>query len=199
VSVDPLVDETGQPYAYTGDDPVNGKDPSGRDTLGFCGAASVQVALIGGSFDECLTRTIDASGEDDIGLVGTVGGSVGVGADASLGGAIQVTNANSLQQLSGLFYYTTVGGEVGGGGNVIVSWNPSGTVVGIEIGLAAGLGVSGGIGASDTWVNQLNGILSANIGRGIWDLLGGVGDLSLQGLIHEAQEIAQSKSQSKNC
>jgi hypothetical protein len=27
--VDPLVDETGQPYAYTGDDPVNGVDPSG--------------------------------------------------------------------------------------------------------------------------------------------------------------------------
>jgi uncharacterized protein RhaS with RHS repeats len=31
VSVDPLVDETGQPYAYTGDDPVNGVDPNGLD------------------------------------------------------------------------------------------------------------------------------------------------------------------------
>jgi hypothetical protein len=29
LSVDPLVDETGQPYAYTGDDPVNESDPSG--------------------------------------------------------------------------------------------------------------------------------------------------------------------------
>jgi RHS repeat-associated protein len=29
LSVDPLVDETGQPYAYTGDDPVNRVDPSG--------------------------------------------------------------------------------------------------------------------------------------------------------------------------
>ena len=28
LSVDPLVDETGQPYAYTGDDPVNGVDPA---------------------------------------------------------------------------------------------------------------------------------------------------------------------------
>jgi hypothetical protein len=27
--VDPLVAETGQPYAFTGDDPVNGTDPSG--------------------------------------------------------------------------------------------------------------------------------------------------------------------------
>ncbi len=29
LSVDPLVDETDQPYAYTGGDPVNGTDPSG--------------------------------------------------------------------------------------------------------------------------------------------------------------------------
>ncbi len=29
LSVDPLVDETGQPYAYTGDDPVDGVDPMG--------------------------------------------------------------------------------------------------------------------------------------------------------------------------
>jgi hypothetical protein len=29
LSVDPLVDATGEPYAYTGDDPVNGVDPLG--------------------------------------------------------------------------------------------------------------------------------------------------------------------------
>ena len=29
LSVDPLVDETGQAYAYTGDDPVDGADPMG--------------------------------------------------------------------------------------------------------------------------------------------------------------------------
>ena len=29
LSLDPLVDETGQSYAYTGDDPVDGVDPSG--------------------------------------------------------------------------------------------------------------------------------------------------------------------------
>ena len=32
LSVDPLVGETGQPYAYTGDDPVNGTDPWGLYT-----------------------------------------------------------------------------------------------------------------------------------------------------------------------
>ncbi|HUC03956.1 MAG TPA: RHS repeat-associated core domain-containing protein, partial [Acidimicrobiales bacterium] len=33
LSVDSLVDETGQPYAYTGDDPVNGVDPLGLCTV----------------------------------------------------------------------------------------------------------------------------------------------------------------------
>jgi hypothetical protein len=32
--VDPLVNETGQPYAYTGDDPVNGVDPGGLKCVG---------------------------------------------------------------------------------------------------------------------------------------------------------------------
>jgi hypothetical protein len=31
--VDPLLDETGQPYAYTGDDPVNAVDPSGESGI----------------------------------------------------------------------------------------------------------------------------------------------------------------------
>jgi hypothetical protein len=31
VSVDPMVNETNQPYAYAGDDPVNGVDPMGLD------------------------------------------------------------------------------------------------------------------------------------------------------------------------
>jgi uncharacterized protein RhaS with RHS repeats len=34
LSVDPLVAETGQPFAYADDDPVNGSDPSGLITCG---------------------------------------------------------------------------------------------------------------------------------------------------------------------
>jgi RHS repeat-associated protein len=34
LNVDPLVHETGQPYAYTGDDPVNAIDPLGMITCG---------------------------------------------------------------------------------------------------------------------------------------------------------------------
>jgi len=34
LTVDPLVDETGEPYAYTGGDPVNATDPSGNMVVG---------------------------------------------------------------------------------------------------------------------------------------------------------------------
>ena len=34
ISVDPLVSETGQPFSYADDDPVNGSDPSGLDFFG---------------------------------------------------------------------------------------------------------------------------------------------------------------------
>jgi RHS repeat-associated protein len=38
LSVDPLVAETGQPYAFTGDDPLNATDPDGM--MGTCGGQS---------------------------------------------------------------------------------------------------------------------------------------------------------------
>ena len=37
LSVDPLVEETGEPYAYVGDNPINGTDPSGRIFVGALG------------------------------------------------------------------------------------------------------------------------------------------------------------------
>jgi hypothetical protein len=52
--VDPLVDETGQPYAYTGDDPVNGTDPMGLFCLlgtnpgGGCRGASEAKSAVNG-------------------------------------------------------------------------------------------------------------------------------------------------------
>ena len=49
-------------------------------------------------------------------------------------------------------------------------WNLSFSVVGIEFGPSFGLGANGAVGTSYTWVRQFNGIISANIARGIWDL-----------------------------
>lgn len=50
ISVDPLVDETGQPYAYTGDDPVNGTDPTGAISAGtICGMDGIKSAACKGA------------------------------------------------------------------------------------------------------------------------------------------------------
>jgi hypothetical protein len=48
LTVDPLVDETGQPYAYTDDDPVNAVDPNGLDCGPFSFACSAYDATAGG-------------------------------------------------------------------------------------------------------------------------------------------------------
>jgi hypothetical protein len=48
-----MVNETGQPYAYTGDDPVNGVDPLGLQSL--CGGGI--LGLIGSYIPEtCLAQ-----------------------------------------------------------------------------------------------------------------------------------------------
>jgi hypothetical protein len=170
LSVDPDVAETGQPYAYTGDDPVNAVDPKGLDTVGICAGASGELGILNVSAGDCLDRTIDQSGEDDIGLVGTIGSGVGAGANGSVGVYYQISNATNLQELKGPFYYATIGGEVGGGATVTVFWNSSLSIYGIEVGVSAGLGADGAVGQSLTWVDQFYGTISANIARGVWDV-----------------------------
>jgi RHS repeat-associated protein len=85
LNVDPLVHETGQPYAYTGDDPVNAIDPLGMITCGGwlswvpgCGTATaIQHALSGvaraawpnhfGSFLEGVDFSMEAIGAAGLG------------------------------------------------------------------------------------------------------------------------------------
>ena len=45
MSVDPELAETGQPYAYAADDPVNATDPTGRLTAGICGSLTIDVGV----------------------------------------------------------------------------------------------------------------------------------------------------------
>jgi hypothetical protein len=49
LTVDPLVDQTGQPYAYTGGDPVNATDPTGNDFVGHLGNSSGGGPLLPGA------------------------------------------------------------------------------------------------------------------------------------------------------
>jgi hypothetical protein len=195
VSVDPLVDETGQAYAYTGDDPANAADPSGLATVGICAGGGAELGPVNVGGGGCLTRTIDSSGEDDIGLTGTIGAGGGEGANASVGAYYQVSNATNLQELKGAFYYATVGGEIGGGATVTVFWNSSLSVYGIEVGGSAGLGANGAAGLSTTWVNQFYGTISANIARGVWDSMSP--QLALGSLLAKAWAEVHSNSSAK--
>jgi hypothetical protein len=53
-----MVDETGQPYAYTGDDPVNGTDP-----LGLRGGLSASQQARFAGLLESLSSTYAVNGE----------------------------------------------------------------------------------------------------------------------------------------
>ena len=67
MSVDPLVDETGQPYAYTGDDPVNAVDPSGRITcpkfIPGCGTVTDAQNAISGAVQAAVKAVVDHASE----------------------------------------------------------------------------------------------------------------------------------------
>jgi RHS repeat-associated protein len=57
LTVDPMADETGQPYAYTGDDPVNGVDPLGLCIPGLGAVCDVIHAVTGGIRDTGLVAS----------------------------------------------------------------------------------------------------------------------------------------------
>jgi RHS repeat-associated protein len=75
LSVDPLVDATGQPYAYTGDDPANGTDP-----LGLSGDPEGVFCSGGGTASECagaaqiakhVTET-EMANDEEVGCIPTI-------------------------------------------------------------------------------------------------------------------------------
>jgi RHS repeat-associated protein len=188
LSVDPDSSMTGQPYEYGNGDPVNNVDLDGDYTVGICASAGAQAAIFNLTGSGCLTRTVfDANHEDDIGLTGTVGGGLGVGANVAASLSYEITDATNLQQLKGEFEYATIGGEDGGGATATVFWNNDLSVVGIDVGGSIGAGADIAVGDSDTWVTQFYGKWSANIARGIWDLSNpGFGLNALRDLIEKA-------------
>ena len=55
--MDPLVNETGQAYAYTGDDPINGVDPNGMSLIPSWVSSAVQTVGSGvTNLAECLSN-----------------------------------------------------------------------------------------------------------------------------------------------
>ena len=55
ISVDPLVDETGQPYAYVNGDPVNGLDPNGLGVISSIENTAIGAAQCIGDLQQCLS------------------------------------------------------------------------------------------------------------------------------------------------
>jgi RHS repeat-associated protein len=194
LSVDPLHEVTRDSYGYASNNPVNLTDASGLDTLGYCGNLSLIVPdperfgfgsdYFGGG--ACLTRT-RYTANDEIGLTGAFALATGGGLKASASVTIQVSNAPTLGDLRGQFWYATVGGQWGVGITGTLFWNDDLSVFGLEIGPSFGGGAGGAIGASWTGVHEFGG-WDAWLLKRYWEIenLVNYPILGVSDLLHEA-------------
>ena len=167
-----------RPSAVAGDDPVNETDPSGDLTLGACVGGNEQFGPFNLSGGLCLTRTIDRSGADDVGLLGTIGVGVGLGTDLSLGVYYELSSATNLQELTGPFFYFVTALDVAGGVNALVFWNSTDSIRGITVGISVGAGAEAAVGVSDTGLVQFTHSWDADPARIGWDIATGDFDQS---------------------
>jgi len=114
--------------SVAGDDPVNGTDPTGLSTEGYCFSVSVQLSIFNGVGAGCAVRTDNGN---ETGFTLTLGGGIGaVGGPSAFTHVVQgfgpsllrsllavnltasleyqQTNANTLSELTGWFSYSTV-------------------------------------------------------------------------------------------
>ena len=114
ISSDPLVNITGQPYAYVGDDPVNNVDPSGLFCWGLCSISNAWNDT-GGKVVHYVAKHKAAIAEIAVGTAvaaGVVAATVATGglADAvaigAAGAASEVAEATAGGAAVGLFGLT---------------------------------------------------------------------------------------------
>ena len=123
-----------------------------------------------------------------------------MGANAGGGIGVQVSNANSLSDLTGPFAFFSLAGEYLEGAylTLFAGRNAAGQLIyGLDIGVNFGAGaeVSGGI--SNTWVQQLTG-WSAVVAKLVWDsLTGSLGVNDLLGVARSA--LIQNGIVASNC
>ena len=131
ISVDPDLAQTGEPYAFTGDDPLNGSDPTGLATQGVCLSGDLSLAVIGRSVSACFVRT--KGKKKKIGITVTYSkkpvaslnpkslkapsaiAELGklISAGANIG--YESSNASNLAQLGGTFHTVSISaGDIGG-------------------------------------------------------------------------------------
>lgn len=110
LTVDPLINTTHLPYAYAGDNPLNGTDRSGLIGIGACVSALASLGL-GYNQSDCLTVTFNcSSGELQFGGTDTSGIGTGM-PSAGFGIGPMISNANQTADYGGWF------GDLGGGGS----------------------------------------------------------------------------------
>jgi len=174
LSVDPAVAETGEPYGYAAENPVNEVDPSGLDVHGGCLVGSISAPF--GSFDAAWCRIDMGDGMGPYATMVSVGLSGGQNSDAmqlekwlasqSLGSllshfqeswfvgfAVLDSNADSWDDLRG--WSGGVSGSLGGivGGYYSYSTSQSNANIYTRlrgVGLVTGASLTGGV--SYTWV-----------------------------------------------
>jgi uncharacterized protein RhaS with RHS repeats len=120
VSVDPMVNETNQPYTYAGDDPVNGVDPSGLDATEvlyeqgsrFADAAATNPGYFNyGSFNDLSTVIVNAINAPFVSIYNDYDNIYHAGQDGcSLTTAVALTGDALAADVSAGFYFDG-GGE----------------------------------------------------------------------------------------
>ncbi len=109
LSVDPTVATTEQPYVYTSNDPVNGTDPMGLWTHGYCVQASAALFSITGSAGICAVD--DSQNNTALAIINStykIDTSITL---ANLPGLAKTFLANGLASVGGAFVEFNTNGE----------------------------------------------------------------------------------------
>jgi RHS repeat-associated protein len=137
-------------YAYVGNDPLNNVDATGLYTLqlGIAGGGTILGFVVPGGFG----IAIDTQG--NIGTYAYSGIGAGIGVEAGVGGSIQVSNAQTIYDLSGPFANTSIHGGAGLGGSIdlFAGSSPNGPVTGGGITFGASAGASASVTTTGTQV-----------------------------------------------
>jgi RHS repeat-associated protein len=148
LSRDPLVPLTREPYAYGGDNPTSFSDPTGLLTFGICVNWEVALGIRVG-----VGGCVQGSTSGEVGVSGTVSGGVASGAGVSVGGGIQSSSAQHIEELGGPFAH--LGGSIHAGpgmsADTFYGANPCGNAItGGEVSVGIGGGADQYVSGSET-------------------------------------------------
>lgn len=184
ISVDPVGAQTREPYGYVYGNPLNATDPTGlaclqfwdpskchnwltdqvtkisaSHTIGVCGEASAAGFGVGVNVSLCGVVRFNGAMPVAFGTTESFGAGASVGLGVTGLAGVQVSNATHLTDLRGWFVNFSASGGAGlaGGGGVFAGPGPdcqTPVVAGGFVGFGYGLGVSGQVGASYTFVQS---------------------------------------------